>query len=52
MRIASYAMIPIGAAGLPWGVYEITHGEAVIGVAVAVLGCAAATLAFFKIRVP
>lgn len=48
MRRASFAMIPLGVAGVPWGIYEAITGAA--GALVALVAAFAAALAVIKIR--
>jgi hypothetical protein len=52
MRVASYAIIPVGIAGVFVGAYEAATGYRVPGTVVAALGAAAAVLAIFKLRRP
>jgi len=50
MKIASYAMIPIGIAGVGVGVYEALTGYALLGAVVALLGAVATPLAVGKLH--
>jgi hypothetical protein len=47
---ASYAIIPIGLAGVPAGVVQALEGYPAIGLIVAVMGTSAAALAVAKLR--
>jgi hypothetical protein len=50
MKVASYAMVPIGVTGVAMGIYEALTGYPLPGALVAVLGVAAASLAVVKLR--
>lgn len=47
---ATYAIIPVGLAGLPVGVVTGLNGDPLTGLIVAVLGISAAALAVAKLR--
>jgi hypothetical protein len=50
MKVASYAMVPIGVTGVAMGIYEALTGYPLPGALVAVFGVAAASLAVVKLR--